>query len=332
MNWGQLNSNSLNLFFPKLAPFEHPVALSGGNLNHVWRTLCAMGPTVVKRAPPYVASVPSIALSRKRLLFEARALKLYQSGPIAQSIVEPARPPKLYGFSRRGWLLAEEDVGTGPDFSESNQGNALGLLTELGKFIGRLHRDTFGSLTLRRRFRNLNVQEVRLSSQYSQIREFARRSGASDADALGRVATALGQRWLRPGQCLIMGDLWPQSILIRPEGIRIIDWEFAHFGSPAQDVSHLVAHLALRHLDLKPFLVAYRDMLGKDFEKIWTPEVHRDAGVHFGSELLARIWGPFRSDQLARADLCMRALDALRNPASCEAFAFLNPEQNERPR
>lgn len=329
MTAGSINTRELDAVFPQLAPFERPTRLLGGSLNFVWRVHCATGSVVVKRAPPYVASLPHLPLSSRRLLFEAGALRLFEDGPLKHMVSDAARPPHLLGLDEASSLLVEEDVGPGSDLSDAL--DDVLALSRLGTFIGDLHRETADSPDLARQFDNADVQRARLETQYAHIAEFAMRAGADDAVTLGDSAVALGRRFLAPGRCLVMGDLWPPSVLPRATGVRIIDWELAHFGSPAQDVGHLLAHLTLcgaiensaetATAAMSQFLIAYRKALGSQLPVLWDPEVARDTGLHFGAELLARAWGPFRMVALETSPDLRRAvtehgLMALRHPAS----------------
>lgn len=334
MNWEQLSAQTLDAAFPHLAPFSAPVLLSGGFLNFVWRVNAASGSAIAKRAPPWAASVPEVSLSPKRLLLEARALRQFEHAPLNGLTTAGVRPPRLLGFCRKAWLLLEEDVGAGPDLSEALRDQAL--FSQLGAFIAGLHRETFGSAIFRRRFANVDIQRARLASQYGHVGAFAELSGAQDAEALGAGARDLGRRLVEPGRCLVMGDLWPASVLPRPDGLRLIDWEFATYGSPAQDVGHLVAHLVLLGLTNEPaqgaieaFLTAYRAGLGSRFGELWDEGVHRDAGVHLGCELLARVWGPFRASaglhETARFRATSEALTAMRQPGGVPALEVLRP-------
>jgi aminoglycoside phosphotransferase (APT) family kinase protein len=108
-----------------------------------------------------------------------------------------------------------------------------------------------------------------------------------------------------------MGDLWPNSIIISVSGIRVIDWELAHFGRPLQDIGHLAAHLwmlgqrapeaqaAVRvSACLEAFVTAYRESLGHDSSRIFGLEEARLAMVHAGCEILQRSVGNFTEQYL----------------------------------
>lgn len=328
-----LTSALLNRCFPAHAPFGEPCGLAGGNLNEVWRVEGAGGSFIVKRAPPWVASAPQVPLSRRRLLFEAKALRRVA----ALGAIGGARAPRLLGFHRAAWLLLEEDLGAGPDMAASL--GDVGVFGALGDFIGALHATTLRDARAASRFRNVYVQRARLETQYRAVTEFAARSGAPDFDELGRRAMELGIRLLEPGRCLVMGDLWLRSVLVRQQQVRVIDWEFAHYGNPAQDLAHLAAHVFMEGLarrrrteaeaSFRSFAAAWRARVGAAEPSLWDEESQRAAGVHFGSEVLARIWGPFSdsgplasmpADAEERLEAAAAALDALRNPGRSGAL------------
>lgn len=108
-----------------------------------------------------------------------------------------------------------------------------------------------------------------------------------------------------------MGDLWPYSILLGREEIRLIDWELTHFGRPAQDVAHLSAHLWMMfHRTSRPsqkdrigrfrqtFLASYFNEVARQKPELISAEDERDFQIHFGAEILARTLGNFQNNYL----------------------------------
>jgi hypothetical protein len=295
-----------------------PVALSGGFMNYVWRVVGRPQNIVVKYAPPYIATRPEVWLDPARLAVEARCLAAFSLGGPLAALAQPAlRPPALLDFEADSGVLIQEDVGQWPDLGqwlraeagEPEQARQVGRL--IGQFIGALHRQTYGDEALRPTFNNLTIQESRLSGQYARIAEYLERGRVPDAAALGSRALALGHHFLTPGLGLIMGDLWPPSLLVTVDGLRLIDWEFAHFGRPAQDVGHLVAHLwmhrhraatrlgaALSQAVLDGFGRAYRQTLGQRLAEVFGPDGVRESAIHFGAEILARTVGSYQAGHL----------------------------------
>lgn len=250
--------------------------LSGGLLNHVFRVHEPDGCSVVlKHAPPHVAAAPHIPLDPRRAAVEAAALRA----------VGPPVAPRL--LAHDGATLVLEDLGPLPHLGAwLAAGGDAAVLDWLGAWLRRLHDGPVPSID------NRAVQQTRLAVQYQEVQGWLESEGVSEAAALGARAVALGERWLEPGPCFVMGDLWPPSVLIGgAASVHVIDWELAVAGWPAQDLGHLVAHLALGaacdgldHGLAERFLAAYGPV---------AEDTHRELWVHAGAELLARVLGPF---------------------------------------
>lgn len=280
----------------------------------MWRVPGLPRPVVVKYAPPHVARDPSIALSQERILFEARCLHaLGPHGPLAETASSGVRAPALLDLDERAFVIVMEDVGDGPHLGEWIARGELGRTVgrALGHFLGDLHVRSHGDLMLAERFDNQAVQATRAQVQYQAVEAMCREAGLRDAQLLGKAARDLGERLQRPGRCLVMGDLWPPSLRMASSGLRIIDWELAHYGNPAQDFAHLAAHLWMgahtcgrrRESDefsatLQAFLEAYSASVRRIPSRILDREVLRDAAVHIGAEILIRTVGPFQDGSL----------------------------------
>lgn len=272
--------------------------LTGGLVNQVWRLTGSTGSLIAKYAPPFVASRPEVPLSPLRLRFEALCLNHFggRTGPVSS--------PRLLAYFKASGVVLMEDCGDLPSLSEALCESAVDGAA-LGEWLRGLHERTAGHSEFQALLRNKDVQEVRFEQQYCKVSSWLSAQGVQDAERLGGVAEALGNRLLREGRCVIMGDLWPPSILVGSRGLRIIDWEFAHFGSPVQDVAHLAAHCwmgahcaaddkerARWRRFYQQFFDAYGDLAAADL---------RDGAIHVGAEILARAVGPFRSDYLYSA-------------------------------
>lgn len=337
----------------RFSPGDELDPLSGGLLNQVWRVRGRPGSVpetvIVKWAPPYIASAPEVPFDPARLAVEASALQAFSSGGLLAAVdTRDVRPPLFYGFEEEESLLFMEDAGPFPNVAGWLNGVSV---TEqdvdrtgaaLGAFIGSLHRISARQPELRKVFDNRSIQATRLDLQYSQIGKYAHLAGLRDAETLGQTALVLGKRLQEPGYCVIMGDLWPASIIPTDSGIRIIDWELAHYGRPAQDIGHLTAHLwmqfhrAQNHrfanfvwLLLRRFLESYRKALGSDFERLFGLGGLEESAIHFGSEVLTRTVGIFQQGYLYEGlsrddDLVQEAVQVaamhIRRPLDVETF------------
>lgn len=301
---------------PDFTPAGTPARLPEGNLNVVWRVPGAERSVIVKYAPPYIAANPDTPLDPFRLDIEARCLKaLGTDGPLAHLTSDDVRSPKLLEATQDPHVILMEDLGELPTLGrwlrahdpETVQDAAPALGQHLGTFIGRLHAATHERPEYAETFDNRPMQETRLAVQYRGVTAMLETGGVDDAGALGTRAETLGTTLLEPGCCLTMGDLWPSSVLVQEDELRLIDWELSHYGRPLQDVAHWHAHLWMQAHQAPSaavanaaaslwatFLTAYRDALGDAEAVLWAPRETRDAAVHFGAEILVRAVGPFQ--------------------------------------
>lgn len=300
----------------------NPQPLSGGLLNYVWRVAgdSKSNPRsmIIKWSPPFIASMPGVELDPKRSTIEAKALTAFEPGEVLAGLGEAkVRAPYLYLIDADQHFLAMEDLGNWPDLgawlrSGSNsrvEAETIGV--SLGRFIGRLHRLSANRPELAKHFNNDSIQQTRLDFQYKNIQHYALNAGLSNANEIGQRAVGYGEKLQKPGLAFIMGDLWPPSILVTEVGLRIFDWELAHYGRPSQDVGHLAAHLwmhshravsnqgaVLAKQVLDSFLGSYRATLGGDFDTLFGIAGVMESSIHFGSELLTRTTGVFQKDYL----------------------------------
>lgn len=332
--------------------------MQGGTLNKVWRVPGTPASVIAKYAPPHIASAPEVPLDPERLHVSARCLALFAPGAsLAELATSACRPPKRLGWDAETPLLVMEDLGDLPDLGTWLHGvpptsKAADAGAWLGTFIGQLHARTYGDDALAETVANPAMQETRHAVQYSQVGAFLEAAGVADAEALGQRATALGERFLQPGRCMIMGDLWPRSVLVDTGSedtmeVRLIDWELAHYGHPAQDLGHIAAHcwmLAHRapshiaehvaHACFRQFLARYRGAVRGErpeaVDSFCGSEVRRTAALHMGCEILARTTGAFQDgylyDGLAPTHPAMQravseAARHLRTPEEVDTFA-----------
>lgn len=312
----------LALRLPGFRTMKHPEQLSGGLLNYVWRLQgspeSTPGSIIVKWAPPYIATSPGVALDPRRLAIEAKAMSAFEAdGPLAAVELPEVRAPRLFMVDDQQHVLAMEDVGRWPDLGtwlhlpSSDPTQAESIAASLGRFVGLLHRVSFEQPGLAQEFDNSNIQRTRLEFQYGSVGDYARRAQLPDADALGGQAVEFGKLLQEPGVCTIMGDLWPPSVIVTDSGLRIIDWELAHYGRPSQDVGHLAAHLwmhghraasadasARAGEMLRGFLQAYRAATHLVFDRLFGAQGVFESSIHFGSEVLTRTVGVFQDGYL----------------------------------
>ncbi len=314
-----------------------PVA--GGLINEVFRARArarARAPNrsvIVKRASPFAAAIPELALSTRRVAIEATCLReLGPGGRLADVPSAAIRVPRLLAYDGARGCLIMEDCGPIPDLG-SAEVVAPALGGELGAFLARLHASSRSQPALLAELDNRSIQEVRYASQYSQVSHWLADAGHSTWRIVDGIARELGQRFLEPGRSAIMGDLWLRSLLVDSDGLWVIDWEFAHAGNPGQDLGHLLAHLWM-HADRAPRsrsleLIAFRDRFAMSYRQaledlgagdVLSHEVLRDADRHAGCEILARALGPFRAQSCYRDHATNDAVVTRAIGAACDAL------------
>ncbi|MEL7533449.1 MAG: phosphotransferase [Bacteroidota bacterium] len=295
---------------PSLELLGPPESLSGGLLNYVWRVPAKPQSFIAKYTPPYIAAAPQIAMDASRSRFEADALRWWSEQKRIE-LADTIRPPRLlHAFAERSLILME-DLGDAPNLAailpQIDHQAALKIGQQLGSFLAQLHATSFQDADLGQRFQNQGVQSVRLAVQYNQLAALQKAKIPQAQELAERIAQV--GRWItKPGICLIMGDLWPPSILHTQAGLRIIDWEFTHFGWPVQDVAHLAAHLWMQAHMAKTHehIVAANNCLFSFLETYFTAFGERSATledrklyfVHVGAEILARTIGTFQAGYL----------------------------------
>ena len=142
---------------------------------------------------------------------------------------------------------------------------------------------------------SLAVQQTRLAVQYRSIGPLLAELGVPDAADLGARAEELGLRLLQKGTCLVMGDLWPPSVLLDQGGRPwVIDWEFSTMGRPAQDLGHLAAHLWMQaHVEGLSGTLADGFLCAAGSRNSSEAWLDRDTCTHAACEVLTRSHGAF---------------------------------------
>lgn len=318
---------------------------------------CSSHPaTEVWRVPGKPASVIVKAPEREDegagflpIMVQARILKVLSPGGALAHVSSPeARPPYLIDFDAERFIVVEEDVGPYPDLGTwLEEGQPVDQLGHrLGWFIGRLHATSRGRDDL---FNVLSVHPTRLRNgmlPVDRLAAFCMQAGLEAGDVLARIESTV--RRLSPhGRSLVIGHAGPSSILVTPEGLRLVDWFAAHFGSPAEDVGYLTAHLWMRihraptvhaavqaSIVLRDFIVSYAEALdalpGAGYEESDVA----DCAVHFGAALLAGAMGGMPDASLYEdlapdspivQEAAAIALRHIRLPEDVDMFALLRP-------
>ena len=319
-----------------------PFRLSGGWINHVWKAEVGDRTLVVKHAGLMASGSPDIRMDPSRILFEARAMEMVRNVSCLADLSSHVRVPQVVFVDPVRQALAMEFVGPAVDLQQAMDGgwsHGIDVRMEwLGRYFGLLHGSTSQNPALGHKMDNAPVQRTRREVQYEGTRKLLEGFDLPDAEQLGQRVSALGEDLLAPGCCLIMGDLWPRSVLLGAQSTFLIDWEFSHYGRPLQDIAHLAAHMRLWSFNhpgqsanrvgraWRRFVGAYLDALQEqDVMSLWSAREREDAVVHMASELMVRVCGPFATNPDAGMDpgnhpIVHWALTLLSSPHQWDVF------------
>jgi 5-methylthioribose kinase len=223
-----------------------------GNMNLTLRVRTGRRTFILKQSRPWVEKYPQLAAPAARILVETAFLEATRHNPAVRS-----RTPELLAADPANYVLLLADLGDAGDLTwlyRSAESLPADQLRDLLAYLAALHGQATGEFPDNLALRRLNHEHI-FVFPYRNDTGFdldtvlpglaaAARPYRADQALIDRV-TALGQRYLLPGPCLLHGDFYPGSWLRTPEQLWVIDAEFAHLGMPEFDLGVLLAHLDL---------------------------------------------------------------------------------------
>lgn len=246
------------LWLPAWGRVERVERAGDGNMNLTLRVTTTAGSLVVKQGRPWVEKYPHIPAPWGRTSVDGLCYEIAARAPDVGR-----RVPDLIGLDDDSQVLAVRDLGPASDFSDLYRGAVLtsGDLGMLAEWISAFHalpvpgehRGTLANRAMRA-----------LNHEYIFLRPFDTDGGPdlealcpgldrvwarlrADRDLVAAMA-AIGEHYLRDGDCLVHGDFFPGSWLRGTAGPWIIDFEFAFLGEPEFDLGVMAAHLHLAQL------------------------------------------------------------------------------------
>ena len=279
-----------------------------GNMNYTLRITATQAKSsslkrtlILKQARPWVEKYPQIAAPWGRILQEATFYKMTAEHPaVAQAM------PELLGIDTLSRVVAFEDLGEAADFSSlyrEDRSLNPAQLTALIQWLSTLHGLSWNAsqkqMLRNREMRALNHEHIfalPFRSDDSKGLDLDTITPGLEALAdelrtevtLVETIAALGRDYyLQDGPVLLHGDFFPGSWLDTPQGVRIIDPEFAFFGPAEFDAGVFLAHLILAQQS--PALI-------EDFFKTYVAERPVTFSCHVmiqlaGIEILRRLIG-----------------------------------------
>ena len=290
-----------------------------GNMNFVARVTTDSRSFVVKQARPWVYKFPQVAAPLGRGKMEATFYQLTENDPVLQRFA-----PTLIGFDGESYVLAQEDLGEGTDFTflyTSSEGMTEAHLEDLLRFLSHLHRVRASpgeaQALENRAMRELNHEHI-FRYPYAQdngmdldavVPGLQRVAHSYHQDsALKRRIAELGDLYLQNGDTLLHGDYYPGSWLRVAAGVRVIDPEFGFFGRPEFDVGVMLAHALITATDVySPTRILTHYQAPTSFDEPL-------AQAFAGTEILRRLLGLAQlplSHSLERREALLRQAAAL---------------------
>lgn len=238
--------------------------IGDGNLNFVYRVFDASKPKlslVLKQAPPYIKILgPDYPLTSERLSYEARALEVYNH-LISDAV------PTLYLFDPDAAVIVMEYL---PDYRLLRDDLILGKINpiipkQIGTFMGVVHSQTYqrnidetSENHYRNQFANTDMQAItgdyvftfpfmdHQTNFYTDGLEDSVELLKADTEFLQQAET-LKNIFLSVKRGLTHGDLHTGSVMVNDNSAKVIDSEFAFYGSVGFDIGLFWANYLLSY-------------------------------------------------------------------------------------
>lgn len=266
----------------------------------------------VRRATNY--SPPSIlAVRRAELACSVQDLghRYFADGP---SIVPQIRAVARHGrgflmdaVRRAGWLNRLLSRGACPPCVTVTLPNALAGFHNQTSAM-RIHPQALDD----RRFR-----DYKLGLQYNGMTHIV-------GHQKGAILAEFAEDYKDQQQCVVHGDLNSRNVLLSAESassVHVIDFEQAHLGTAAFDVSYLLAELYIAAYTFphRPSLISsIREYLANYFSHATVGKqdtIAREATVHLASQVLYRFFGPTHQAWTGHVDSAHRKMIVARAKA-----------------
>lgn len=235
----------------------HIEAAGDGNMNCTLRVRTNRGSFVVKQSRPWVAKYPNIPAPENRALHE---IQFYQT--VASTPTIANQMPKLLSCAPDRFLLVLEDLGTAADgtflYDPKRVSEIRPILPHIAGWLANLHAVPTGHFSAPR-FANLDLRQLNHAHIFQipfydppaiNLDNITHGLGPLATEISGNArlrdrAEQLGEQYLERGPCLLHGDFFPGSWILRNDNAFIIDPEFCFLGRPEFDLAVCSAHLRI---------------------------------------------------------------------------------------
>ncbi len=212
-------------------------ALAWGVSNVVLRVEPSTGPAMVIKQSREKLRTKATWLSRlDRIYREAAAMRL-----LADLLPEGVIPRVLFE-DRENYLFAMQAIEADHLVWKSVllEGTVdVKIAMILGRYLATVHRETAGRADLQEEFGDIEVfDQLRIDPFYRRI-----------ATVHGEIAPSINRlidATTESADCIVLGDFSPKNILIRRDGLSLVDFETVVYGDSTFDLGFFLSHLLLK--------------------------------------------------------------------------------------
>ena len=272
--------------------------LGGGVSNTVLQVETDEGPLILKQSLPQLRVKDEWLADRSRIWRERQgiidAATFWPAGSVPKVLWEDPSN-HLFAMSAVDGRSWKEQIFSGVFDRE--------VARQTGALLGTLIRSTWNHPIYQEKYGDQTAfDQLRIDPYYRCI---ARRH----ADIARHVAELIAESSERR-LSLVHGDWSPKNVLVRPDGLTVIDFEVVHFGDPSFDAAFCLNHLLLKWFclprqqpALKALMIAFWSGLFETLPSYASSFMESAALRHLGCLMLARVDGKSPVEYLTTEDL-----------------------------
>ncbi|HHW11397.1 MAG TPA: phosphotransferase [Firmicutes bacterium] len=180
----------------------------------------------------------------------------YESNKIYHELM-PENAPEVYFYDEENYIFGREAVPAGCTMWKADLLDGLldfKIAQKAIETMAVVHKECAGDPAVAAKFADKKIfYDLRISpyivftvGKHPQLQAYA-----------DRVSTELMEREIT----LVHGDYSPKNIMVVGRGIKVLDYEVAHYGHPAFDLAFFSNHFILKAVKNPQFAQAYLNML-----------------------------------------------------------------------
>ena len=189
----------------------------------------------------------------------------------------------------------------------------LQIASQTGELLASVHNQTHKMKDVKTKFSDLKAfEQLRIQPLYEHA--------AAAYPEIQKAVEHQAKELMKPGRCLILGDVRPRNIYLNNGQLYLVDFAAAHCGHPSFDLAFYASDMCLKAMLNHPQKAAYLEAINvfwmayfriAKYAKV--ADVERTAVRDFGCLLLAQVAGrlPVYEGDEAFRDLAYRVAQSL---------------------